>query len=144
MPTCPLLDISTTGQHTESSDTLCTVANQILFGGAELVIYLKQVLCPRKDRWVSRQEVGIGHVHVLVPFVLLAFCTMARFILHEHTHELVLEHQQLFDADRHARWRRGGGLPHEACPQQSPRPVNPSGMSSVVSSVALVRTICQE
>jgi hypothetical protein len=37
---------------------------------AEPIICLKQVLCPRKDRWVSHQEVYVGCVHVLVTVVL--------------------------------------------------------------------------
>jgi hypothetical protein len=68
------------------------------------IICIKWVLHPRKDRWMCCQKVRVGHVHVLLPVVLWVTCSTVCLILHEHPHELVLSHQQIFNADRCKWW----------------------------------------
>jgi hypothetical protein len=54
---------------------------------------------------MSCQRVQLGRVHVLLPVVLRAICSMVCLILHEHPHELILSCQQLLDADRCTWWK---------------------------------------
>jgi hypothetical protein len=56
---------------------------------------------------VSHQEVRVGRVHVLLSGVMQAFYSTSRFILNQHTHNLILRCQQLLNADWWARCRRG-------------------------------------
>jgi hypothetical protein len=75
--------------------------------------------------------------------VLQASCPMAHFILHKHTHELILGCQQLLDADRCTRWRRGQWISTWVLTTTLPM-ANGSlglGMSGITFSVALVCTI---
>jgi hypothetical protein len=52
--------------------------------------------------------------------VLQAFCPMVCFILHKHTHELILGCQQLLDANRCTHWRRGQWIATWGLPTSTP------------------------
>jgi hypothetical protein len=99
MPTRPLLDLSATEQHTESSATLCSVTDQILIRWCKASHLHQASPFHRKDRWMSSQEVIVGHVHSLLPLVLRVLHSTVYLITHEHPHEVVLSCQQVLNAD---------------------------------------------